>query len=476
MVAVPFAVSSAPGARPQEGAGVNENVFAEQSEQGARSQIIWRRSPGVLKLFDTSDHSHTRGMINVDGTLVWVLDNRAYSVTESSGVYTVTNRGALSGSDKVIIAKNNASTPNIVCVADAGVFNLFTSSAPTTFADGDLPGSPNDVANFDGYLVFTYGDGRIFATDLNSVSVSALSFVQSQFDSEGLVRGISRDDDYLAFGPNRIGVYENAGLSPFPLRRTQVIPGPGLAGKHAVAGFEESFAGVTCYAGSDNTVRRLDGYTPFRISNSDIERDIAAVSDKSLLEASVYTLGGHAFWVLTYPGFWTWEHNLTTGEWNNRKSSARNDWRASCSVRAFGEWVIGDRTTGNIGAVREARYDEFDAPLIARMVSGAVTGFPAGLNAARVEFDITAAVGVASGRDPEQTSPTVQIRWSRDGGYSWSNYVTREIGRQGDAKRRVQVNRLGQAGPKGFRFELQFSDDVPFTVMGGEVFAESRAV
>jgi hypothetical protein len=83
----------------------------------------------------------------------------------------------LSGTDTVTIARNNAATPNIVAVCDAGMFNLFTNSAPTAFADGDLPAS-NSVAGLNGYLIFTTGAGQIWATGLNAVTVASDAFTK----------------------------------------------------------------------------------------------------------------------------------------------------------------------------------------------------------------------------------------------------------------------------------------------------------
>ena len=50
MVAVPFPVTSSPGARPQEGAGRLINAYAIKTEQGAATPLKWMRSPGLRQL------------------------------------------------------------------------------------------------------------------------------------------------------------------------------------------------------------------------------------------------------------------------------------------------------------------------------------------------------------------------------------------------------------------------------------------
>jgi hypothetical protein len=470
---IPFPISSAPGIKPQEGAGRLINCFAEKQEQGAPYPVIWRRCAGLRQILNITDHSHFRGAVVVAGTMVAVLDTRAYAVTKSGVTYSATNLGALNGTDMITVAKNNAGTPNIVAVTSEGAFNLFTGSAPTSFADADLP-QPVSVNEIDGYFIFPIGDGRIFATDLNSVSVATNSFTTEQ----GLVnrRGVTFRGEVFIFGDKWTGVYRDAGTSPFPLERRFTIP-KGIAGTHAIAGWEPGWANELIWVGEDSIVYKLNGYTPVPISNHDVARDIeaaAAAGDHDQLEASVYMQGGHAMWRLTYPDNWSWEYNNTTGNWHERESYGRDDCRASGSIRAFDEWIIGDRDTGLLFAIDGSYYREGDNPLVAGLYSGPVVQFPSRFGSPRADFNITAAVGVSSGEDPVQTDPSVLISWSDDGGASYKNPVTRRIGKEGEGDRVPRVNRVGLVGERGKRFRLQVSDPVHFGFQGARLVPEPR--
>lgn len=472
MVAIPFPLSSAPGVKPQEGAGRLINCYAEKLGEGARFPVRWTRSPGLRESVSTiTGHSHLRGGIVVSSTWLVVMDERCYGLTLSGSTYTATSLGALAGTTPVTCAKNNAATPNIVCVTENGARNLFTGSAPTDFADTDLP-QPNSVAEINGYLVFTLGDGRIFATGLNNVSVATNSFTTEQ----GLIlrRGVSFRGEFFAMGDRWTGVYRDAGTSPFPLERRFTIP-RGICGTHAVAGWEPGWANELIWVGDDGRVYRLNGYTPEAISSLDVERAIAAATDRTLLEASVYMSGGNPFWVLTSPGEWTWEYNARTQNWNERKSYGRDDWRGSQTIKAFDHWMVGDRTTGKLFRVDEAYYKEATDPLVWHVESGIVANFPARLGAPRADFDFTAAVGSASGEDPIQTDPSVQISWSDDGGYRYGNPVLRKLGAEGAANQSVTVQRTGLVKAKGRRFRLVVSDPVHVALMGGQMAVEQRA-
>jgi len=471
MGAIPFPLSSSPGAKLQEGGGRLINAYAEKLGESARFPVVWKRTPGLRQRVDITGHSHLRGAILVASTLLVAMDTRVYSITESAGVYTTTNLGALSGTDRLTVAKNNAGTPNIVAVTTAGCFNLFTGSAPTSFADADLP-QPNSVCMIDGYFIFSIGDGRIFASGLNAVTISTSSYTTEQ----GLVlrRVVTFRDEVYAFGDKWCGVYRDAGTSPFPLERRFTIP-RGICGTHAIAGWEPGWENELIWVGEDLRVHRLDGYTPKPISTPDVERAIQSCADASLLEASVYMSDGNPIWQLTSPGEWTWEYNQRTGNWNERESYNRDDSRMSVAVRTFDEWWSGDRTTGKLFKIDSSYYREANDPLIWTVESGIVSNFPARVGAPRADFDFTAAVGLAAGEDPIQTDPKVLVSWSNDGGYTYGSPVQRGLGGEGEPEVSVTVHRTGLIKAKGKRFRLQVSDPVHVGFLGGQLAAIQRA-
>jgi hypothetical protein len=473
MTAIVFPTSSAPGARPQEGAGRLINGYAVKTEQGARSPILWKRSAGLRQILNITGHAHCRGFIFVGTTLLAVLDERVYAVTLAGGVFSVANLGELAGTDPVTIARNNAATPNIIAVCQAGTFNLFVDAAPTAFADGDLP-ALNSVAGMNGYIIGTTGSGEIWASELNSVAVESDAFTAAQMKPDGLRRGVAFRGEFFAMGDNSIQVYDETGDSPFPLRYKTTIP-RGICGTLAVAGFEDGWANELIWVGEDNVVYQLAGYTPQPVSNDDVSRAIASAADRTLIEAYVYMDGRNAFWGITSPGEWTWELNLSTGAWNERRSYQRADWRARFSVKAFDRWIVGDDASGKLFAIDESYRREDGDPLIWIIESGSNAAFPARVVIPRIDLDFTAAVGRAPGEDAIETDPVVMIAWSLDGGYTWGNEVRRALGRQGQGGARVTVTPVGQTQAKGVRFRLRISDPVHVGFMGGAMPASVRA-
>lgn len=467
MARIVFPVSSAPGSVPQEGSGRLINAFAVKTEQGNRSPLKWLRSAGLREMFDITGHSHFRGGIEVGSTAILVMNERVYTVTESAGMFTAVNRGALAGTDPVTIAKNKAATPNIVAVGTAGTFNLFTGSAPTTFADGDWAAA-NSVTEANGYIVGSTGAGLIQATDLNAVTIATNSNESAEMP---LRRVVFHRGQLFAMGESGIKVYDETGDSPFPFRYNKsvgILPG-GLCGTHAVAGFEDGWIKELCWVGEDNIAYQLVGYKPTPISNDDVSRAIASAADRTLIEASVYMNGKNALFVITLPGVWTWEYNVTTGSWNERQSYETDDWRARRCIRAFDRWMAGDYTTGKFAAIDNTYKREYGDPLIFHVESGDNAAFPHNTEIPSAHFDFAMGEGEAAGEDPVETDPQVMISWSMNGGYNWGSEVRRSLGRQGEGSKAVVVNRVGTTKAKGVRFRVRVSDPVDCVFMGGEL-------
>jgi len=466
-VEIPFPVSSSPGVRPQESGGRLINCFPEKAPVGAPGDLIYLRTPGLRQVAETLAHSHTRGFLDCGSTLLWILTDRVYAVSTS---FVATNLGALLGSDAVTTARNNNAVPQNVVVTANGCFNLFVGGAPTAFADADLPSTPTSVCDLDGFFVWSFGDGRIFASDLNSVSVAANSTTTVQ----GLfARRVLRYGGRLyVFGDKFTVVYRNAGLSPFPFSREATIP-RGIVGTHAVAGWETGWANTLIWCGDDFVVYKLQGYTPVAISTPPVSRAIQAAvlaGRAATIQATIFMFGDNAFWTVSDPGFWSWQYNLTTGNWNENVSYTRTDWKGRRSVKIFDRWLIGDDLTGKLFESTSDYYREGNDPLLWSAESGIISSFPRGIVIPEATFALTAGTGSVG----TEIDPKVLISWSLDGGHTYGNPVQRRIGGPGETRNLVKILNCGLSRGQGVRFKLEVSDPVHIGLSGGKINPELR--
>jgi hypothetical protein len=464
-ITIPFPRSSQPGQRPGEGAGRLVNTFCEVDGDLVR----WPAVPGLVAFGDML-RSTPRGATDIGGVLYAAYSNVVLSVS-SSGTPTLLS-GALSGDGPVTWSRNNkASSPDVVVVSEQGAFTV-TPTTVSSFADPDLP-QPNSVSPLGGYHVFTIGDGRIFTTGLNTITVDALAFATAESNPDGLIRGVTHGNVFFAMGTDSIEIWRNAGTSPFPLARDSSTIPVGLLGPWAVAGQDNGWDGPLIFVAADGTVRVLNGYTPDIISNKDVERDIAKISDKTTIRASVYVVGGNPIFSLQSPS-WTWEYNVRTGFWHERQSYGALRWRGSTSVKFAGKWLIGDVQSTKLQEVSEAAYTEDGAALVTRWEAGPVKQFPDRTQVPAAFFDFTTGQGSILGSDDEVT-PKASVSWSHDGGATWSVPITaRLLGQQGQFDTLVRVNRMGLSTHHGIRIAIESSSPVYRVLRGGRMDAQLR--
>ena len=471
MAAIAWPLSSRPGLSDAEGAGRLINAFVEKLGDGARAPVSRRRVPGLSRFVDTGVVG-PRGMRLIGANVLAAYRDTLVRITEDG---TATPLGTLPGRKRVTIARNNrAPSPDAVAVTEYGAYTLKADAAPTPLAiPGGLP-APNSVTELFGFLFFTAGNGQCFATGLNGTTFNTLDTTTEQARPGGLMRGIAFRDELFLFGPSGIGVYGGqAQANGFPLARITGIP-RGLIGPWAVAGHEEGWSNDMIWVGDDAVVYRLNGYSPVRLSNHDVERDLAAAAkvDRTAIEASVHLVAGHAFWAVSMPDR-TWVLDLTTEQWHERASHQAPRWRGSQSVKAFGRWLIGDRAGTGLLEVREDAFDEDGDPLRFRVESLPGQAFPQRLAVPRADFDLMLGTGRLSA-DPTVRDPRILIAWSDDGGATWSNPLSRALGRQGETRTRVNVLRTGLSGVQGRIWRLDVSDSVYCALLGGAMAVEAR--
>jgi hypothetical protein len=296
--------------------------------------------------------------------------------------------------------------------------------------------------------------------------VVGTSFAKAESRPDGVLRLIATGGRLYAFGQETIEVWSNRGTSPFPFGRDAVIP-VGLLNKWAVAGAQPGWDAQVIFVAADGTVRQLNGYQPGVISPNWVQRLIEA-SDPANLRARVYIARGQAFWSLTGDGF-TVEYNVSTGSWAQRWSYGGAAWRGGPTVWFNGQWLVGDMGSAKLLAIDSSSHFEDQDPLQWQIESGPMFGVDANV----AIFRFAMGVGLATGIDPIQIDPKVEIQWSDDGGNTWSLPLQRSLGQQGQFDRVVELYRCawakGRISRQGRKWRLRVSDPVPVIFLGAEV-------
>lgn len=479
MTAVPFPLLSAPGRHPQAAGGRVLNCFVEQLADTAGQKYVYWRAPG-LQLRGTTQAAVPRGTLAVGDTLYVVVGDKVFSVTKVAfdaavlaGIPVAATQLtglSLPGATGVFMARNNAATPDIVIVAPGDGAFIVTGGAVAAYPDADV-GQPNSVVFMGGYFVFTYGNGQTRTSGINTTAVAPSDVATAEQKPDTLYRAIPLGNGQIALaGSSSIEVWGGVNTVGYPFSFISAIP-RGIVGPYAMAGHEDGFGRGLFLVGDDYGVSTLNGYSPVKISSPDVDRAIAGTADKTTIRVSVFIAGGHSFVAVQAP-LWCWVYDVGVQTWAERASYLQQFWRAAYPVKVFERWLTMDLLTGNIGEIDASVQNELGTPNRMRIETGPFGAFPAPVRVNGIELYLTKGVGIATGTDPVQTDPDIEVSISRDGGQTWSNPRILKVGPQALLDRRVRSFLWGQAEVQGVRWRFDCSSDVPLGFMGADMQAD----
>lgn len=485
------------------------NLFPEIVPENAGLEAAFlSRCPG-LSLLVTVGAGPIRGLWTYDGVGYVVSGTALYSLNSS---YTATLRSgatAIAGTGPVSLADNGT---QMFIATSAGTSYIYNKST-TVFAqitDGDFPGA-SVVGYLDGYFVFVQPNSQLFwvTTLLDGLSVDPLDFASAEGSPDGLVSMIIDHRELWLFGTNSVEVWYNAGNADFPLSRIQgAFNEIGCAAAYSVAKLDNGIFWLGADARGQGIVYRANGYTGSRVSTHAIEYAIAQYSTISDAIAYTYQQEGHSFYVLIFPtANATWVYDVATQAWHERAGFSNGSFtrhRSNCQMAFNSEIIVGDYANGNIYAFDLDVYaDNGSIQKWLRSWRAIPTGANNFKRTAHHNLQLIAQTGVGlSGNAPEDSdflttesnnflitesneflitqdaSSIVQgalaeamLRWSDDGGHTWSNEHWESMGRIGVYGHRTIWRRLGMTEKLRDRvYEVSGTDAVKVAIMGAELF------
>jgi len=337
------------------------------------------------------------------------------------------------------------------------------------------------------------------------------------------------------FGTDSVEVWYNAGLANFPLTPVQgAFNEIGCAAPYSVAKLDNALFWLGTDARGQGIVYKNNGYSGIRVSTHAIEYAIAQYGNISDAVAYTYQQEGHAFYVLNFPSASkTWVYDVSVQAWHERASGNEGQYRhrSNCQCNFGGTIIVGDFENGNIYAFdldvyadngqiqrwlrswralptgqnnlkRTAHHSlQLDAESgvglngidpFAPLKNLLAEGFP--FLATELDDDITTEAGIGllavtpittsddllteSGEDilvsvatVQGVNPQAMLRWSDDGGHTWSNEHWRSMGAIGQYGYRTIWRRLGMTEKLRDRvYEVSGTDPVKIAIMGAELF------
>ena len=357
---------------------------------------------------------------------------------------------------------NNSQT-----VTSRTLYGLNWSVLPST--DGAFS-SATSVDIVDNYFVYNRPDTQQFGASAALSPISpALSFGSKDGAPDDLVSLIVDHREIYLLGEVSSEVWIDAGTIPFPFQR---IPGTstqhGIAAPFSVARLGNSFAYLSRNTRGQAQIVQMNGYVPTRISTHAVENSLTNQVVNNAV-AWAYQLEGHEVYVINFPTInLTWAYDVSSGMWhkwlytNNLGQYERA--RGNCCVEFQGLVMVGDYANGKIYKLDPLNYTD-DGQHVRRLrrAPHLVADFQREyFDELQIQFQ--PGVGLPTGQGE---NPQAMLRWSDNGGSTWSNEHWTTIGLIGKYANRAIWRRLGTARDRVF--EVSISDPVKAVIISANL-------
>ena len=482
------------------------NLFPEIVPEAGKEPAFLNRAPG-LKLLNTIGNGPIRGLwafSSNDSTAFVVSGTQLYKIDTS---YVATLIGTVIGTGPVSLADNGTQL-FIAANGPSYIYNN-TTNAFGQITDPDFPGAVT-VCYLDGYFVFNEPNSqKLWITALlDGTSIDPLEFASTEGSPDGLVAVAANFREVWAFGTNSIEVWYDSGATDFPLQRIQgAFNELGCAAPYSVAKMDNGLFWLGRDRRGEGIVYRANGYTGVRISTHAVEWQIQQYADISDAIAYTYQQDGHSFYVLVFPSAnTTWVYDAATQAWHERAGFVDGNFtrhRGNCQMAFNNKVVIGDFANGNIYAFD---LDDFSDNGGIQKWLRTWRALPTGQNNLKrttqhmMQLDCESGVGLNGYVIPEViyletelgdylitesndyliadqetvatqgADPQVMLRWSDDGGHTWSSEHWASMGKIGQYYKRVIWRRLGMTVKLRDRvYEVSATDPVKIAIMGAEL-------
>ena len=276
------------------------------------------------------------------------------------------------------------------------------------------------------------------------------------------------------FGSQTSEVWYDAGNFPFPFAPVQgILIQDGIEAPFSLEIADGAIYWLAKNASGTSRILRTSGYRPEVVSTTAVEDAIQAYAEAGRIDDAVawtYQLDGHEFYLLNFPSAgvtWCYDTSLPPEiGWHKRGTWISEDaefiaLRPQYHAFVFGRHLVGDRETGTIYEMRNSYGTDVDSREIRRVRrTPLLSREQQWIFFQQLQVFLQTGIGTVSGQGQ---NPVLMLRWSDDGGFTWSNQHTVPAGAMGQRSVRAIWRRLGRARSRVF--EISVSDPVPWRLI-----------
>jgi hypothetical protein len=466
----------------QSNSGFSSNVSYEKTQNfymevqsSEETPLVLYPTPGTTLWATVGTGPITKSIV-VNGLLIVSSGTSIYSV-DNSGVPTLKGTTGAAGATDMVALLNDTGTGYNVLILNGTNGYIYDESTVTVITDADFPDTATSCDVMDGrFVVNDPSDPGRFV--VSALVPSAANLINGTGWTASLADYADRDPDNLIaiqtdhrelwlFGDESTEVWYNTANEttvdvPFSSAGSMFLEW-GCAAKDSVTKIANNVLWLSKNDQGQGVVLMSVPGNPKVISNFGVMEAISGYT--TISDAIGYTMQwkGHNFYVLTFPNAnATWVYDLGNGMWFEWTYSASGRHRGNSFSFFAGKHIIGDYQDGNLYYLDDTNFTDNTNTITRLRRSGYIHADGNWVIGDAVEIRAESGVG----NDAGSIDADIMLRWSDDGGHTWSNEHVRSMGLGdiGEYDTRSVWRRIGR-----FRrrlFEIKITDPVKTVIYG----------
>lgn len=358
----------------------------------------------------------------------------------------------------------------------AGAFRIIS--------DPDFPPEPSAVAFMDGYFIVNESDtGRFWFSALNDgqfwdgLDVATAESNPDRVQGFGVAKG-----DLWVFGTDSSEIwYDAANTTGAPFSPRQGLQMQiGCQAANSIVQVNDTLLwldnrGFVVQSSASPLLRDLNsGYDLRIVSTEALGEEFATYERLDDAVGMTYVDRGYLFYQITFPTEnKTWVYNLNSTAWHERNGFDVLFTRYTAHITRFAVslgtlTIVAGTGSNKLYLQNRTYYSDDGEPIRRKRISS--PQYSDNLLISIDTLELKMSTGNATGYG-DGSNPTINMRYSVDGGHVWSSEVPREFGKIGEYNKPVRWNRLGMG--REWVVEFTIIEPIDFAII--EAFADITA-
>lgn len=426
------------------------NCYFESTDDGEFKRI--GRAP-LFEFLSTVGSGPIRGFCKAAGALYLVSGSEFYKVQVSPfGGISSTLKGSVFGNSGLVsMAAIGTDQPQVIAITNnAGFLYDDTTGLLAQITDPNFTPDYSVVGFNQRFYLNKPNSNEFFCSDVypGGATYNAINFASAENITDLNVAVTASNTVVLVMGESSVQGFQDIGISTgFPLRP---IEGGTFQRGCASAQSVITVENVTMWLADDYTVRMLAGGQMMKISDLAFDQEVLTYNFPNYAFAQYIDYPYYKAYCLTFPGNnVTWCYDVGERKWHKRDSKNVDGWRIQTSILFNNMTILGDRFNGKLYKMDSKVFSEAgqNVDLVIRIPP--VFSDEANVNLLACELVCDMGTGLIGNVDSlgivknQPIEPKIALRISREGGYNYTSYSFRSLGRIGQYMNKVIWRLLG---------------------------------